>query len=455
MKRRVLLVSAHFPPDSGAASHRLRLLAPGLPDSGWDPTVLTVDPDPAEGMVEPALRELVPPWLEVARVRAVPRRLSPVGDVGLRALPALAAAAVRLHRRHAFELALLSVPSHYVAFLGPYLRARLGLPFVLDYVDPWVGAWGATVGGGPGGAVDRKSALSRRVGQVGEPLVVAAACGLTGVSERTVLDVAERIPWARRLPRLELPYGGAASDFEQLRRAPRPNPYFDRGDGRVHVCYVGALLPLGLETLRAVLQAAVRLRESSPERFARLRLHFFGTSNQVVAGAPERVLPIARELGVADIVREVAPRVPYLDALTILGQASAILMLGSSERHYTASKVYPGLLARRPILAAYHAESTVVQVLRAATRPPSVQLVTYDDHLRAASRVAELAAGLASLEPDGEVRPGDVDLSALAAYDAGALARRLGAFLHDVAPSSAGVGRSDDPRRGSPPPPVG
>ena len=39
--RRVLMVSPHFPPDSSAASHRVRLLAPYLPDAGWQPTIVT------------------------------------------------------------------------------------------------------------------------------------------------------------------------------------------------------------------------------------------------------------------------------------------------------------------------------------------------------------------------------------------------------------------------------
>ena len=43
MTRRVLMVSPHFPPDSSAATHRVRLLAPHLAGYGWEPTVVTVD----------------------------------------------------------------------------------------------------------------------------------------------------------------------------------------------------------------------------------------------------------------------------------------------------------------------------------------------------------------------------------------------------------------------------
>src|SRR5512142_3135319 len=97
--RRVLFVTPHFPPDSSAGAHRVRLLAPHLAAHGWEPTVLTVDPRDYEGSVDGALAELVPPTVEVVRVRALParstRRLG-FGDLGLRAFASLGRAARRL-----------------------------------------------------------------------------------------------------------------------------------------------------------------------------------------------------------------------------------------------------------------------------------------------------------------------------------------------------------------------
>ena len=51
--RNVLMISPHFPPDSTAATHRVRLLAPHLARYGWQPTVLTVDPRDYEGRLDP------------------------------------------------------------------------------------------------------------------------------------------------------------------------------------------------------------------------------------------------------------------------------------------------------------------------------------------------------------------------------------------------------------------
>jgi len=435
-RRRLLMVSPHFPPDTSAGTHRVRLLAPHLPACGWEPTVVTVDPGDHEGRLDPDLLALVPADLRVVRARALPPRLTRLlglGDLGLRALPGLARVCRRLLARERFDALFITLYPVYPALLGPWLRRRFRLPFVLDYQDPWVGSWGETVGGGPGGRPDLKSRLSRRLGAFLEPRILARADGLTAVSRGTWEEIFTRHPELSTLPTAELPLGGEASDFEAVEGVSRSDDPFDPTDGKVHLVYVGTLLPLGFATLDALLRAVGRLRASAPELYGRLRLHFFGTSNQTRPDAPERVLPLARELGVADAVTEVAPRIDYLDALGVLTRASGILLLGSSEPHYTASKLYPALLARRPLLAACHRASSVHEILGRIAREPTVRRVTYGDSSPEESLGEEviraLAQNLRELVEAPLYRPEDVDLEGLEEFSARAVAGRLGAFL--------------------------
>lgn len=437
---RVLMVSPHFPPDTSAGAHRVRLLAPHLPRHGWVPTVISVDPRDYEGRLDPDLARLVPSDLHVVRARAWSprwtRRLG-IGDLGLRALRGLARGCSDLLRREHFDALFISIYPSYTAVLGPNLKQRFGIPFVLDYQDPWVGAWGQSVGGGPNGSPDLKSRLTRRVAQWLEPKVVRAADAITAVSARTYEDVQARNPAARRIPCTAIPLGGEPADFDWLRAHPRRNPYFDPQDGLCHVCYVGTLLPLGFETLRAVLKAAALLRTLQPAVYARLRLHFFGTSNQTSSDAPQRVLPVAREIGVTECVTEIAPRIDYLDALTVQTQAGAILMLGSSERHYTASKLYPGLLARRPLLAIYHEDSSVVEILRRTAQPPVARLISYGDRDRAESRVEAICQELSAIIQEGGSHLDQFDVNAAHEYSAEALAGALADVFDSVVSRSA------------------
>lgn len=432
---RVLMVSAHFPPDTGAATHRVRLMAPHLPKYGWDPTVVSVDPRDYEERLDPELARLVPDNLRVIRSRAWSARWTRwlgAGDLGARALWGVWGTCLRLLETEQYEALFITMYPTYPALLGPPLKRRFGIPFILDYQDPWVGAWGKTVGSGPNGAPDLKSRLTRALATRLEPRVARAADALTAVSRQTLEDILVRNPELRSTPCEEIPLGSEAADFQYLCAHPRRNLCFDPADGSVHLAYVGTLLPLGVETLTAVLKAVRLLRVHRPDLYARLRVHFVGTSNQMSPEAPQRVLPVAQRLGVDDCVREVAPRIDYLDALTVQTQATALLMIGSSERHYTASKLYPALLARRPILAVYHEASSVVDILRRTARAPSARLITYGDRDRADSRVEAIYHELAALVEHPVYDPADVVSTALEACSASALAGKLAAVLELV-----------------------
>src|SRR5436305_5228390 len=152
--RRVLFVSPHFPPDSSAGTHRVRLLAPHMAGHGWDPTVLTVDPRDYEGRLDDSLAASVPESLRVIRVRAWRSTITRpfgIGDLGIRAYQGLKRAAMSLLARERFDAVFITIYPTYPALLGPSLKRDFGVAFVLDYQDPWVGEWGRSVGPGEEG----------------------------------------------------------------------------------------------------------------------------------------------------------------------------------------------------------------------------------------------------------------------------------------------------------------
>lgn len=432
---RVLLLSPHFPPDTSAGTHRVRLLAPHLVRYGWEPTLVSVDPRDYESRLDKGLDDLVQPDLRVVRCRALPARWSRrvgIGDLGLRAFYGLLRTCSELLQNEPFDVLFITIYPSYPALLGPILKRKFMVPFVLDYQDPWVGSWGKTVGGGKNGKPNIKNRLARAIATQLEPRAASAADAITAVSCGTYEEIQERYPELKQTPCMAIPLGGEIADFDYLRSHPRINGYFNQHDGRCHICYVGTLLPMGFETLRALLKAVARLRQHRPELYDLLRLHFFGTSNQTSIDAPMRVLPIAQELGVSDCVTEVAPRIDYLDALTVQTQATVILMMGSSEKHYTASKLYPGLLSKRPIFAMYHEESSVIEILSRATRRPTVRVITYNDTQRAENRLEAIYTELADIIENQHYNVEDIDFEAMSEFSAEALAGKLAAVFEQV-----------------------
>lgn len=370
--KKLVLFAAHFPPSNLTSVHRARLWAKHLPEFGWEPIVVTTHHRHYEERLDWKLVDLVPKELRVVRTSAFPTRpLRVVGDLGARGLPWHYRALARLAGRGEMDFLHVTIPSTTSALLGRLIHRRHGIPYGIDYIDPWVHEW-------PGSERPlTKAWTAARLARVLEPWAVREASLITGVAPLYFEDVLARNPALRaRVVTAAMPYGGSEQDLE-LARASGQAPYlFDPADGRFHVVYAGALLPHAVPLLERLLDGLKGLREREPALAERIRLHFVGTGRAPDDPRGHSVQPHvdARRLG--DVVDEHPTRIPYLDVLVHLVHAGGVLVLGSTERHYTPSKVYQAVLARRPVLAVLHRESAAVEPFRRLGAGP---LVPFDD----------------------------------------------------------------------------
>ena len=75
------------------------------------------------------------------------------------------------------------------------------------------------------------------------------------------------------------------------------------------------------------------------------------------------VQPLAEENGLQDVVVEHTDRIPYSQTLRCLLDADALIVPGSDDPGYTASKIYPYLLANKPCLAIFERRSSVCDLI--------------------------------------------------------------------------------------------
>lgn len=359
----VLLVSPYFPPSTLAGVHRARHLARHLPAAGWWPVVLCVDERHHAERLDPELMRLLPDTIEVVKSRALPHALLRpvgVGDLGLRALTSLRSEAERLLSTRPFDAVMITGGPYYPMLLAAPIKRRFGIPVVLDFQDPWVSQWGM--------AQPRlsKAGLSHSIATLLEPKVVRAADFITSVSEVQNAQMRQRYGFLAAERMAAIPIGGDAADFDALRRAPLTEPAVAVDRNRITLSYVGACLPRAIPLMEVVLRALVRLQAQAPSLAEKVRLEFVGTSNQPGEGGSRFVQPIAERLGVAHLVRETPQRIPYLDALHVLANSHALLLVGSDEPHYTASKIYPALSSGRPYLSLFHEMSSAHAILSRA-----------------------------------------------------------------------------------------
>ena len=425
--KRVVIVGADFAPSSLPPALRIRYFASHLAEYGWQPTVLTSNPRHYNWSVDQENERLIPASVNVVRTGALPASLARkfgIGDIGMRTLIQHWAALVRLCLRGQVDLLLIPVPPYMSMILGRLIYAQFKIPYVVDYIDPWVTNYYWKL---PPDQRPPKWPLANALARICEPFALRKVSAITGVSLGTTDSVRSRYPWLGPERATEIHYGGETNDIDYVHKSQRPNLIFDRHDGQLHISYTGAIIPSMHATLRALFEAVRLGRVRTPELFARLRMHFVGTTYAANASSYQ-VLPLAQEAGVADMVDERPGRVAYLDALRILLDSHGLVVVGSDEPHYTASKIFPYILARKPLLVVFHEASSVVSIVRETN---SAALVTYSAQRPPALAVDSIAEALEQMlrEPD---RPPQTGWAAFETYTTRAMASRLATVFNRV-----------------------
>jgi hypothetical protein len=419
--KRVALFAAHFPPSNLAAVHRSRLWAQYLHEFGWQPTIVTTHWRYYEEALDWRLCKLVDPELAVIRTRAIPAKpVRLVGDIGIRGFPWHLSELTRLLRENAIDFLHITVPSFYSAILGEALFRKKPIPFGIDYIDPWVHVWPEAE------QVLSKAWASMMLSRALEPWAVRNASLITGIAEGYYAGVLDRNPHLQaQAVTAAMPYGSSSRDYELIPAESRRTYLFNPDDGAFHMLYAGAMLPRAYEVLDSLLGALVHIRKTHPEVFSRLRIHFVGTGRSPNDSAGYNILPRAERLGLNGIVTEWPARVPYTDILFHLTRASAILILGSTEPHYSPSKVYQSVQARRPIFALLHKDSTACRVVEKSRAGVVVNV----DELSLSSPT--LAERLISFVLDSGYQPERVVWSEFDAYSSRESARKLALALDE------------------------
>jgi len=354
--KKILIITPHYPPSNLAAVHRSRLFAQHLPKFGWEPLLLAVHEDYYEEELDWNLHKLLPAEQLIEKVAAYPvikPRL--IGDIGLRAFFQLRKRSLLLVKSEQIDFVYIHVPSFYVSLIGPYLHRKTGVRYGIDYIDPWVHVF-------PGSdKIFSRHWFSTKLAKWLEPKAVINVSLITGVAESYYKAVLERNPHLlKRCVTGAMPYGGEVADHLSLREL-NLEPYLFKANSKLQLVYAGAMLPKAYRPLEEIFKAIA----AQKALFVDVEFHFIGTGKMANDPQGHNIKALAESYGLwQSVVFEYPKRIPYLDVLIHLEAADAVFILGSTEPHYTPSKIYQGILSKKPILAVLHCASNAVEVLQ-------------------------------------------------------------------------------------------
>jgi hypothetical protein len=380
--------------------------------------VVTVDPAFYEESLDWKMLQLVADDLRVERVGALPTKpVRVIGDIGVRGFLPMLRRILHIIDHEGADFLYITVPSFFAAPLGRVAHALRGIPYGIDYSDPWIHVW-------PGSERPLSKAwISRQLGRLLEPIAVRNAALITGVTDRTYGDVLDRNRHLYgRVVTATMPYGGEPADHELTSELGVPPYLFDTSHAAFRIVYAGTMWDDGRPTLEALFESVAANRAA----FADARFHFIGTGKSPT-NPQGQVRPLAERLHLSDLVIEHPGRISYVDVLAHLGAADSILVLGSTKPHYTPSKIYQSLLARRPIFAILHQDSPAVDIIRSSRAGHVLSFEGEQDLGRVRAAAAE--AFLSFRHFASAFDPSTVDVTVLDTWSARSMTSRLAAAL--------------------------
>jgi len=347
--KNILIIYPHWPPSNLAGVHRARLISNFLPDFDWHPIILTVKHEYYEEKPDFDFVKTVSPKTEIIYTDA--RKIGKtriIGDIGLRSFKYLKKEALKIIKEREIDFIWIPIPSFYVAVLGRVLYNKTKTLYGIDYIDPWVR--------NISNRKDIRSKLSNVVAKILEPYAVKKASLISGVSTPYYQPVLDKNFKNKKIEHVGMPYGFDPNDhkvvFENLKYP------WDEYPNCKPIVYAGAFLPLSGHFIELLFRSIRKLKDEG-KLDNQIKLFFVGTGNYVHKSISE----YAKEANIEDIVVEIRDRFPFLHILNYLSNAFGVMIIGSTEKHYTASKTYQSLLSEKPVFTIFHGQSSAVKVM--------------------------------------------------------------------------------------------
>ena len=341
---------------------RVRMSLPYFKEFGWDAEVVTINEKYADLVNDDLLLQTIPKEIPVYKVKAFNKHYTSklgLGSIALRSLWFYKQKVDQLLGSGKYDLIYFSTTQFPVCILGAGWKKRFHVPYIIDMQDPWHSEYYKNK---PKNQRPAKYWFSYRLNKYLEPKAIKNANGLISVSESYINDLKSRYPEIKSIPAATIPFGSFEPDLKiatshkhefksLLDPAYKNMVYIGRGGNDMHKS-----ISVVFEALKTGLEQNKELKN--------LRFYFIGTSYAAAGKGEKTILPLAIKYGVEEQVIEITNRISYYHTLITLQQADALFVPGSDDAKYTASKIYPYLSTKKPLLAIFNKKSSAINILQ-------------------------------------------------------------------------------------------
>jgi hypothetical protein len=363
--KRVLIISPYFPPSNAADTQRIRMSLSYFKEFGWEAEVVCVDEKHSEMPKDDLLLQSIPADTIIHKVEAFSKKWTSkfgLGSLALRSLWFYHQKVMLLLQAKNYDLIYFSTTEFPVCILGTSWKKRFKIPYVIDMQDAWHSEYYQDK---PKQERPAKYWFSYRLHKYLEPIAMKNCDGLISVSPDYITILQQRYPQLKNKPAAVIPFGAFEKDLEiaqkNIEKCPSVIPSVL---GKINIVYVGrggVDMQLSVSLLFNAIKEALK---TDTILFSLFHFYFIGTSYAPKKSAQKTILPLAEKFGLENQVTEITDRIGFYSAINTLLTADALFMPGSLDPQYSASKIYPYISTKKPILAIFNPASPAIKILK-------------------------------------------------------------------------------------------
>jgi hypothetical protein len=339
--------------------HRIRISLPYFEQYGWQSEIVTVDESYSEMVKDPLLLKSLPNDVIIHRVKAFNKKWTSkvgLGSLALRSLWFYKIYVNKLLEKENFDLIYFSTTQFPVMILGAYWKKKYNIPYVIDMQDPWHTDYYKTKAKKER---PKKFWFSYRLNKFLEPIALKSVDGLISVSEKYIIDLQKRYESIKAIPKKTIPFSVLEKDFEIAEELPDSAML----GNKISFLYLGVVGKIMEASLHLLFRSLKNIKDNRASLYEKITFNFIGTSYAKTGGGEETVTPIAKKNDVLEIVKEQTDRIGFYASLSLLIQADGLIIIGTDDPGYTASKLYPYILAKKPLFSILHEKSDAIKII--------------------------------------------------------------------------------------------
>jgi len=259
------------------------------------------------------------------------------------------------------------------------MKRKFKIPYVLDIQDPWRSDFYLDK---PKNERPPKFLLNYYLDKFLEAYSIPNSDGIISVSKDYLHTFKLRY---RRLTQnlLTVPFSATIHDYVHMSKE---HDNMKKQD-KLNIVYVGrGGHDLGF-SISSFFEAIKKMEINEKLPSLNFEISFIGTSYAPNGEGIQTIKPIASKLGITSKVIEQTDRVGYFEAISIIQHADILFIPGSTDPAYTASKIYPYILADKPIIACFHENSSVVDILGRCTKTNVITFNSKSSNVDTADRI--------------------------------------------------------------------